>query len=160
MGGRSSRQKGLRGEYTLRNYLRQHGWKADRVPSSGAAQGFPGDVAAEHPEHGKRLFEMKFRKDLFGSIYALYEASCRECNDDVLAVAFAGEHKKQLLAMSTHLDAVLTPAEFHTFYQLHPLYGQHARAFGRLPKMQSLLKESDILVLKDNNRPLLFLRYR
>ena len=58
--GKFSRDKGMRQEYLLRDYLRKLGWTADRVPSSGAAEGFKGDIKAE--KNGRTvLFELKAR---------------------------------------------------------------------------------------------------
>jgi len=42
-------------EYRIRDILRKRGWKANRVPVSGAAEGFKGDVIADLPFLNRRL---------------------------------------------------------------------------------------------------------
>lgn len=67
--GRASRQKGMRGEYVLRDHLRSLGKDAVRVPLSGASEGFKGDVVIQSTGE---TFEMKSRKCSFGTIYSAY----------------------------------------------------------------------------------------
>lgn len=47
MVGKSSRDKGRRGEYQVRDLFREAGYKAERVPLSGACGGYPGDITVE-----------------------------------------------------------------------------------------------------------------
>lgn len=56
-GGRSSRTKGVGGERELVTTLRAHGLEARRVPLSGAAEGFKGDVQVR-----------AFNRDLTGEV--------------------------------------------------------------------------------------------
>lgn len=44
VGGAFSRRKGVRAERELVRLLREHGFEAVRVPLSGAAEGFKGDI--------------------------------------------------------------------------------------------------------------------
>lgn len=60
MSGRSSRSKGNRREREVVQRLRDMGVEAKRVPLSGAAEGFKGDVLAELGPHTLR-FEVKAR---------------------------------------------------------------------------------------------------
>jgi hypothetical protein len=156
--GKASKQKGYRAEIALRNYLRQRGWESDRVPMSGAVASLPGDVRAKKDDKSL-LFEMKMRKSSFSSIYALYDAHLAARKDDVLAVVVPGG-KKLCLLMSTSLDAVFDGPDYFELAERHPCFVEHGRAFKRFETVQKWLKSSDILVLKDNNRPFLFLRFR
>lgn len=164
MMGKASRDKGKRGEYLLRDYLRQRGWKADRVPGSGAfsyriddKEGhLKGDVTAEK-DGIKARFEMKYHES-FGKIYELYEEHVKLKQDDVLAFVCPNE-KRLCLAMSTSLDAVFDGPGVYEFQNRHPLFEKFKRTFGKLAGMQRLLGTSDILVLKKNHKPLLFIRY-
>lgn len=156
--GKSQRQKGLRGEYALRDYLRARGWTANRVPSSGAAEGFKGDISAE--KNGKKvLFELKCRKDTFKKIYELFDAHRRTQQDDVLAIAVPGA-VHLCLSLSDSLDAAMDGSDVHVIVHKHPLYEQFKRTFTKLGNLEKMLGEADVLVIKDDRRPHLFIRYR
>jgi len=156
--GKSQRDKGKRGEYALRDALRLQGWTADRVPSSGAAQGFKGDVAATHPKYGRKLFELKCRKDTFKNIYALYDAHCRKAQDDLLAIAVPGA-EALCLSVSSSLEAVMDGADVHVLVTNHPLYADYKRTFKKIENLEKLLGECEILVIKDDRKPFLYLRW-
>jgi Holliday junction resolvase len=69
-GGKSSRQKGNRGERALVRYLQDRGFAAERMPLSGAARGrFAGDLSV--PVLGvDRRVEVKVRGNGFRELYA------------------------------------------------------------------------------------------
>jgi hypothetical protein len=158
MSGLRSRRKGLSQEYRLRDALRSWGWEADRVPSSGAAEGFPGDIKAT--KDGKTLlFELKARKDSFGSLYDLYDDHLKVMQDDLLSVVVPTEAFLLGVDMSTSLDAVLEGSFLKTGCASHPSFKKHNRAFNRLPTVYEWVKKSDILVLKDDRRPFIFMRF-
>ncbi len=157
--GKSSRRKGLSQEYRLRDALRSWGWEADRVPSSGAAEGFPGDIRAS--KGGKELlFELKARKASFTSLYDMYEEHVQTMQDDLLSLLVPTPEALFKVEISTSLDAVLEGGFIFLPPSSMPLYEKHKRAIKRLPTVYEWLKKSDILVLKDDRRPLLFLRFR
>lgn len=156
--GKASKSKGKRGEYTLRDHLRLCGWKADRVYASGALKGMPGDVKA--CKDGRTLiFELKVRKDQFDKIYQLYAAHMKATQNDVLAVALPGA-KKLCVEMCGNLDGVLDSDGIFELCERSPLYAEFKRQFESLITMQAWVKEADILVIKGDRKPLLFLRYR
>lgn len=66
MSGNHSRNKGYRFEAELVNAVKEHGLEARRIPLSGAAEGFPGDVEIIAGFDGKTKFtgELKRRKNL------------------------------------------------------------------------------------------------
>jgi Holliday junction resolvase len=71
MSGKSPRQKGDRLERAVVLLLREHGLDAKRVPLSGSAKGYPGDVVANMA--GRELcLECKSRKD-FKTLHAWLE---------------------------------------------------------------------------------------
>jgi hypothetical protein len=158
MSGLRSRRKGLSQEYRLRDALRSWGWEADRVPSSGAAEGFPGDIRAKKDDK-ELLFELKARKDSFGSLYDMYDDHLKVMQDDLLSVVVPTETLLLPVEMSTSLEAVLEGSMIKVNAPQHPVYRDHQRAFNRLPTVFAWLKSSDILVLKDDRRPYLFLRF-
>lgn len=65
--GKPSRDKGLRVERELVNKLKESGVEAKRVPLSGAAEGFKGDI-----QIGQFIAEVKARKD--GAGFKVLEA--------------------------------------------------------------------------------------
>jgi Holliday junction resolvase len=66
--GKSQRDKGNRGERQLVNIFRAYGIEAKRVPLSGAAAGFKGDVIATIQGSELRI-ESKVRGNGFKQIY-------------------------------------------------------------------------------------------
>jgi hypothetical protein len=159
-----SRSRGKRAEYGLRNYLRSLNWLADRVPSSGASQGFPGDVKGTPPPGsgaGERsvLFEVKNHTGKFAQFWVLLDRWQREAKNDLLSVAVPGaEHL--CCDISTSLEAVFDSDGVYTLTNRHPLYKDFKSSFDRLPTLCKLVKGADVLVLKDNGRPWIFLRFR
>jgi hypothetical protein len=68
-GGRTSRQKGDRGERVLVRFLQDRGFAAERVPLSGSARGrFGGDVSVPLLGVDRRV-ECKVRARAFGQMY-------------------------------------------------------------------------------------------
>ena len=68
MSGRFSRSKGLRGERTVVHTLMECGVTANRVPLSGAAKDYPGDVET-FLFGDDRVLEVKTRAKGFDRIY-------------------------------------------------------------------------------------------
>jgi len=160
MSGHRSRRRGKRGEYLLRDYLRQMGWSADRVPTSGAAQGFKGDVKASKGEKQNVLFELKNHSDVFKKIYAFYDAERLKNKDDLAAFCYPGE-TRQCISLSTSVEAIFDgPDVYPIFNESHAHYKEFKLTVGKIARMQALLGEAHILVLKDDRKPFLFVRYR
>ncbi len=155
---RSARTRGKRGEYKLRDYLRRLGWEADRVPTSGAAQGFKGDVKATK-DGVTKLFELKNWSGNFATIYDLYNLHCSTMKDDLMSIVLPGE-AKLCLDLSSSLDAVIAGPDNGAYSISHPLKESHARTFKKIGTLQKLIQECDYLVLLDDRRPFLFLRFR
>ena len=63
--GRMQKRKGSRVEREIVNYLKKHGISAKRVPLSGAAEGFKGDILID----SNLKAEVKARKEGFKQIY-------------------------------------------------------------------------------------------
>ncbi len=61
-GGKTPRRKGNRVEREALALLREAGLEARRVPLSGSAPGYPGDLEVELPGLGKVVVEVKARK--------------------------------------------------------------------------------------------------
>lgn len=155
MSGHRSRRRGLRGEYLLRDQLRKRGYEANRVPSSGAAEGFKGDVVAT--KDGKELvFEVKNWKGKFKKIYQLYDAAAKE--EGYLAFNLGDENMTCVL-LSTDLDKVLNSERYYGYAHLHPLYSTFKRTFLKIANMRKLVKGCDVLALKDDFRPFLYVRF-
>lgn len=82
---RMQRDKGNRVEREIVKYLKENGLQAKRVPLSGAADGFKGDILI-----GNLKAEVKARKDGFKQIYNWLE------DNDVL---FLKANRKKVLAV-------------------------------------------------------------
>jgi hypothetical protein len=63
-GGKGPRRKGNRVEREVLALLREAGLEVRRVPLSGSAPGYPGDLEVELPGLGRVLVEVKARKRL------------------------------------------------------------------------------------------------
>jgi hypothetical protein len=50
--------------------------------------------------------------------------------------------------------------EYYENPRSHPLFEKYKRTFGKMAGMQKLLKGADILVIRMNHKPLMYLRYR
>jgi len=61
-GGRAPRRKGNRVEREVLALMREAGLEARRVPLSGSAPGYPGDLEVEVPGLGRVLVEVKARR--------------------------------------------------------------------------------------------------
>lgn len=142
-----AKAKGSRLEYQLRDHLRSLGYTSERVVLSGAHKDHPGDVYAD--KDGKRLlFECKSRKDLFKSIY-------HELKERGKFGALRFTLDGVCVGISETLDSVL---ENHAiYYHLHEKQPQ--RTYKKILSLQKLVKKSEILVVKDNNKPMLFVRF-
>ena len=146
MSGKASRNKGKVGEYRARDYFRSLGMQADRVPSSGAAQGFPGDIKVITQSGSSFLVEVKFRKNEFKSIYTFMLGSTKP-----LFIKF----NDRCCILATSYESLYTVEPLHYLTYL----GSPPRTVHKIFNMQQWVKGSDILMIKDNNKPFLFIRY-
>ena len=154
--GKPSRDKGKRLEYSLRDHLREAGYKADRVPMSGAAQGFKGDI--KFSKDGKTyLAELKGRKDEYKRIYALFD-NLADKGEITFTHRLATDRAPLLIHVADHVDKVLAGRSL--VYQGHlqgdPTWGRTTK---KVAGMLKLVKDCDILVLKCDYKPFLFVRY-
>ena len=141
--GRSQRQKGSRVERLLRDELRKHGFEADRAPLSGAAQGFKGDVRGV--KDGRTFtFEVKARATAFKTIYDLF-------NDF---------HEEGVLRMMVGRELIIIA---NSFAGTQTVTGTYQEAQGRLANrilnLRKLLGEAQILAIKGDREPFLYLAY-
>ncbi len=143
-----AKAKGSRLEYQLRDHLRSLGYTSERVVLSGAHKDHPGDVWADNGTGHRLLFECKSRKDLFKSIYHELKERGR---DGVLRFTLDGT----CVGISETLDRIL---ESHAiYYHLHDK--QPIRVYKKILSLQKLVKKSEILVVKDNHKPMLFIKF-
>lgn len=69
MSGRAPAAKGYRGEKWFQAQIEAHGIEVRRVPLSGAAQGWPGDLMIDLPAAKAVVVECKVRADGFRQLY-------------------------------------------------------------------------------------------
>lgn len=153
MTGKGSKAKGSKFEYQVRDYFRSLGdnWKADRVPSSGAAQGFPGDVKVIAPDGSGFLVECKSRKDSFNSIYEIVEGRSQ------IPIKYTFANRQVTIATSWDL---LQQAYTHFVPETVIMMDIKIRTLNKINKMYDWVKGSDYLIIKDNHKPMLFLRFQ
>lgn len=158
--GKFSRDKGKRNEYALRDFIRKQGYTAHRVPSSGAAQGAKGDVTYEKADKKGRL-ELKARRDEYKTIYALYDTF--KDKDANFALVTGGD-TLQCVSIHPDLDSALGFACVYYPEAAYKTQTKWVKGFTKtvqkLLKMKELLGEADILVVKNDHKPFLFIRYR
>lgn len=162
MGGKSSRDKGKRSEYLVRDYMRSLGLKADRVPSSGAAQGFKGDVKIEAPDGRIALVEVKSRQNEFKSIYAWYQNT--QHDKEWKRIPYLRLIDNSTLIISewfTDLDMLLPPTEGRRacFHEAPNNVVKKLTTMRKLLNTSRPDKSCDFLAIKINHKPFLYLRY-
>lgn len=141
MSGKMSRNKGRRLEYLVRDLARKAGFQADRVPLSGASQGFKGDVRIS--KYGKTyIIECKSRSAGFSSIYDLY-------HQDASGIYVEG----RCYRIMTDLEAMID------MRGLYLILKPPVKGLKKLMGLEKLLQGADFLAIKDNNRPILYVRY-
>lgn len=156
MSGKMSRNKGSRVERLVRDHFRSMGYTSERVPLSGASAAMKGDVL--YAKNGLQFTaEVKSRKCSFKKIYELYFENLHNTKDDLMC--FVSPSEKPLVNISTSLEAAMGKGFVYENYERHPLYKKYKRTFNKVVNLEKLLGEANILVLKDNNMPLLFVRF-
>lgn len=151
MGGKSSRDKGMRVEREVRDYFRARGWESSRVPLSGASESGEDKGDVRLAKDGVNLVaEVKARRDEFKSIYGLLDSHptkiVRLSHSMTMVTAsydFADLHFTSYMGLTTLFDGVLAPT----------------RTQKKLLGLIKHVKTCDFLVLKCNNRPFIFVRY-
>lgn len=146
--GKRNRQKGKRVEYLLRNHLRSVGFSnANRVPASGASQGFKGDV---HATFGGKTykFEVKSRGKYFNEIYANYN----HFRSVVTGFAYETPTGWTTLYISDDILELIKDKESVG----RALDNKEKKLKTRFENMKKWVKDCDYLVIKQNHKPFLF----
>lgn len=135
--------------------LNAQGWEARRVPLSGGTDYAKGDVEAT--KHGIMLrLEKKARGNAFGSVYAAYEALKREFNRSLVTLSI----DDQCIELTDVLDDLVTKEELFRLAENTKAYEVHKRGMHRLITFKQWVESADVLVLRDNHKKHLFVRYR
>lgn len=145
-------------ERLLRDHLRSLGYQADRIPLSGASALMSGDVRF-YKDDKVYIAEMKSRASSFKKVYDLYFENMALTKDDLLSFAYGGG-TGTVVDVSTSLHAALEGAAVYSVFTGHVLHTKYKRTFSKIINLSKLLQGADILVIKDDRMPLLFLRYR
>jgi len=151
--GKFSRNKGRRSEQQLVLYLARHGYQAERILRQYQAAGQPDVKAAKAGI--VTTFEMKARKDSFKSIYALYNSE-KDANSVVAFVTHSGGTP---VAMSNDFEALLGSDRTFRNLTLFPPNSALLKVYNRIVYLNKLRQAADYLVVKDDNKPMLFLRF-
>lgn len=156
MGGLMSRRKGLRVEYLVRDYLRELKIYDDvfRVPLSGASEGYKSDVVGRR-QGLEDTFEVKARASGFDTIYDLYNAN--KDDNGFVGLADTADGATVLVAISTKFLDVWKAHE--NWFKKADFKGPQKKTFNKTLRLRELLQGAKYLVIKANNKPLLFLRF-
>ncbi len=147
MAGKFSRDKGRRGEQQLVLSLVGKGYKAERILRQYQFGGQP-DVKTTYPQ--EYTFELKCRKSAFKTIYDLYTAE--RDHEGVLAIIWNGKP----IAIASYFEKLLSSdRSFRAFTPEHP----KKKTLNRIAKLEEQKQTADFLVLKDNGKYRLYLRY-
>ena len=157
-----AKAKGSRLEYQLRDHLRALGYASERVVLSGAHKDHPGDVYGDK-DGARLLFECKSRKDSFKSIYhelkergGTYSIGIDDASRTAPLVRMLRFNLDGVcVVISESLEGVLAPHQI--YYHLYA--NQPIRTYKKILGLQKMVKKSEILVIKDNHKPMLFVRF-
>lgn len=148
-----SRDKGKRNEYLIRDYFRKIGYQAHRVPASGAAQGFPGDIMVTDPSGAHTLVEVKARKSEFDKIYVFVDTINLA---KLPSYHFVGGGGKFVSISYDYLG--LNPTSSQIAYAAPT--NANLKDYGRIEKLHKYLGKANILVIKGDRKPPLFIRFQ
>lgn len=148
-----SRAKGRRGEQQLVLYLRNLGYKyAERILRQYQLAGLPDVQARKEATDPWITFESKLRRDAFKTIYKLYY----EERDIFGRLCFVDPDTGVACAMSTKFeDLLFVRTAFGTFDKRHKYF----KTLKRILKLNEQRQTADFLVIRDNNKPAIFIRY-
>jgi Holliday junction resolvase len=155
MGGKHSRNKGARSERQLRDELIRHGWSdVVRVPLSGAVktrQAYQDDVVGRPPGWGSEIrFENKARATGFDKYYALAP------NESVVVSFILEDGTCGVLGLNP--TKVLEITHFTPVSELALPTQKVIRSL--MKKCSEWIGNAQVLSLKQDRMPFLYLRYR
>lgn len=148
--GKFSRDKGARRERELVKIINSEGFKALRVPLSGAAQGFKSDVIV----NDTIKIEVKTRAKDFNGIYNFLDKISKEYPKICSYQKEGSEQLKSITIYSKFSDytSCVSKAE-------HRIFKGTYKTLDKLFKMQELLGEAELLAIKGDHKPWLFISY-
>lgn len=154
MGGKMSRDKGARSERALRDELIRHGWSdVVRVPLSGAVKtrnAYQDDVVGRPAGFGQDVrFENKARATGFDAYYALIPSGA-----DRICFATGTE----CLMVTLNPNTALESASFPDIAGFDSKTQKVMRSLAK--KCREWIGQAQILSLKQDRRPFLYVRYR
>lgn len=147
-----SKKKGYYNEVRLVNHLISLGFQAKRI------------VVGVDPSHGSVdvealldgtlfTFQVKSRKESFKTVYTLYKI-LRE-KGPVARFCYEGK----LIEISDSILPLMQGGGIYVFLK-EGLLKQHKRTLNKILKMQEMVGKSQFLVVKDDHKEFLYLRYR
>lgn len=142
--GKASRDKGSRNERLLVHTMHNLGLKAYRVPLSGAMAHYKADVIVDTGVHQFKI-EVKSRKCSFTKIYTLLgnEIAHRfECDGICVYIT------------KDFFSAITVLSEGGVYKK------ETGKLYSRIAKMRELLGEAEILAIKDDRRPFMYIVFR
>jgi hypothetical protein len=136
-------------------HLNLIGYDARRVIRTRAVGGYESDVVPDViavKDGIEYTFESKYRKNGYQTIYRLYERE--RCGQNVCRFHIG----TKLVVIGSDFEEVRKTGDIH-FRALVPLRGQDAKIYQGLLNLEKLLKGAMYLVVKDNGKYPLFIRF-
>jgi len=146
--GQFSRRKGRRGEQQLVLFLKYLGYHAERILNQAHTSGLP-DVKAIKGDK-TYTFELKTYQDGFKSVYDFYYDNMSE--NDILTCLI---DDCVYVAISTNFKHMSEKTDWH----FKDIPEASVRLKNRFRKLNAKRGIADFLVLKDNNKSRLFLKF-
>jgi len=151
--GVAQKRRGMRAEYKVRDLLREHGWKAYRVPLSGNAQGFRGDVVATKGSH-KIVAEVKHMEKLPATLWRIARRFRPDSGASLLREEATGRYYAFMPAevfVSNYPDCIRVA-------QFLASQGEHTEAIRKMPKtvlrmLEQAQREQAFLFLVVSRKP-------
>lgn len=157
MGGRYSRNKGKRVEYELRDLLRAEGFQAERVPLSGSSNAFKGDVRFIDLSGKTYLAEVKARGGkVFDFVYNTYQDII---DANAVGIQLNTDDSNVVRITSNARDALNSDGVYVEYVDFKGMDMVPHPYIKRFNKIKEFVKGCDLLVIKADRKPFLFLRY-
>lgn len=160
--GKFSRDKGKRNELKLVHSLRAEGFKAERVPLSGASAMIKHDVIFEEQNGTQHTIELKTRKCSFDFVYRIMAKFYPYSNNESAGGLFLALSDTDLVSLHyTASEAIAAKDSLHRYIEVQPLEDKKAaRDLQRIINLKHLKEGADLLVIKDDHKAFIYINYR
>lgn len=140
------RTKGARNERLARDLFRDLGWSSERIPCSGAVHWLKGDITLSKGDI-KLVAEVKSRGDEYKRIYGLLDKT----KTKIVRLAY----EENLVTLSYNFRDLGFEDKQEMLFDHTP----KSQTVKKIIGMKALLKTADFLMVRNNHRPFIYIRY-